>query len=112
MNKFFTRILTIAVLVTSTLSLVAQQLPDPGFENWSGATFDDKIQLANWHASNVEQVGFKFNFLRRVLRFWLTVLRLSPKNSAISALERSLNDNTHTLVSVSVRSVYLFRMVS
>lgn len=48
---------------------VAQQLPDPGFEDWSGAKFDGNIQPKYWHASNVEQsaVGltFRFNFVTR-----------------------------------------------
>lgn len=52
------------VLMT-VLPVLAQQLPDPSFENWSGAQFDGQIQLANWHASNVEQFGFKFNFAHR-----------------------------------------------
>lgn len=62
MKQIFTRILTMAVLVMSTLSLSSQQLPDPGFENWTGDKFNGEIQLKDWHASNVEQVGFKFNF--------------------------------------------------
>ena len=45
MKQFFTRFLTMAVLVMSTLSLNAQQLPDPGFEDWSGAKFDGNIQM-------------------------------------------------------------------
>lgn len=56
------------VLVMSTLSVNAQQqyqLPDPGFEDWSGAQFDSNIQPKYWHGSNVEQVGFKFNFTTR-----------------------------------------------
>ena len=43
----------------------AQQLPDPGFEDWSGSAFDGAVQLKHWHASNVEQFGFKFNFEHR-----------------------------------------------
>ena len=43
----------------------AQQLPDPGFEDWSGEKFDGDIQLKYWNASNVSQVGFKFNFVSR-----------------------------------------------
>ena len=54
-----------AVLVMSTLSVYAQQLPDPGFEDWSGSKFDGEVQLKDWHASNVEQVGMKFNFAHR-----------------------------------------------
>ena len=65
MKQFFTRFLTMAVLVMSTLSVYAQQLPDPGFEDWSGSKFDGEVQLKDWHASNVEQVGMKFNFAHR-----------------------------------------------
>ncbi len=65
MKQIFTRILTMAALVMSTLSLSAQQLPDPGFEDWSGTKFAGEIQLKDWHTSNVEQVGFTFNFAHR-----------------------------------------------
>ena len=52
--------------MTSLTSVTfAQQLPDSGFEDWSGDKFDGNIQLKNWYASNVEQVGFKFNFITR-----------------------------------------------
>ena len=53
----------------STLSLNAQQLPDPGFEDWSGAKFDGNIQMKYWNASNLEQTAlgmtFRFNFMTR-----------------------------------------------
>ena len=62
MKQFFTNVLTMAVLVMSTLTISAQQLPDPSFEDWSGTKFDGAVQLKNWHASNVEQVGMQFNF--------------------------------------------------
>ena len=65
MKQFFTRFLTMAVLVMSTLSLNAQQLPDPGFEDWSGAKFDGNIQPKSWHASNGSQVGQSYNFITR-----------------------------------------------
>ncbi len=65
MKHFFTRFLTIAVLVMSTLSLNAQQLPDPGFEDWSGAKFDGNIQPKSWHGSNVDQAKMKYNFTTR-----------------------------------------------
>ena len=65
MKHFFTQFFAMAVLVMSTLSLNAQQLPDPGFEDWSGAKFDGNIQPKYWHGSNVEQVGFSFNFTTR-----------------------------------------------
>ena len=53
------------VLVMSTLFVFAQQLPDSGFENWNGDKFDGEVQLKNWHASNVEQLGLTFNFEHR-----------------------------------------------
>lgn len=65
MKQFFTRFFMAVVLVMSTLSLNAQQLPDPGFEDWSGAKFDGNIQPKYWHGSNVSQVGFNFNFTTR-----------------------------------------------
>lgn len=42
--------------------LTAQQLPDPHFENWSDK-FKSDVQLADWHGSNVSQVGSKFTFM-------------------------------------------------
>ena len=63
MKKLYIKnLLTILFIVLSVCSASAQQLPNPGFEDWSGAKFDGKIQPASWNASNVEQVGFKFNF--------------------------------------------------
>lgn len=44
------------------LPTFAQQLPDPHFENWSDK-FKSDVQLANWHGSNVSQVGSKFTFM-------------------------------------------------
>lgn len=48
-----------------SLALTAQQVPNAGFEDWSGAAFDGNIQPASWNASNVTQFGFKFNFAHR-----------------------------------------------
>lgn len=45
-----------------SLSLAAQQLPNAGFEDWSGAAFNGNAQPASWNASNVSQFGFNFNF--------------------------------------------------
>ncbi len=47
------------------MPLQAQQLPNAGFEDWSGATFDGNAQPASWNASNVTQFGFKFNFAHK-----------------------------------------------
>ena len=43
----------------------AQQVPNPSFEDWSGEKYNDEIQLKDWYASNVTQVGFKFNLAHR-----------------------------------------------
>ena len=51
-------------LLLSTAQLFAQQLPDPHFENWSDK-FKDEPQLADWHGSNVSQIGLKFVFMKQ-----------------------------------------------
>ena len=66
-KKMFSSLLTVVITVTAlTLSdaAIAQQLPDPHFENWSDE-FNKDIQLKDWHGSNVSQLGFKFTFLFR-----------------------------------------------
>ena len=63
MRKIYIKSLLLTLFVALGISTIsAQQLPNPGFEDWSGEKFDGNIQPANWNASNVEQVGFKFNF--------------------------------------------------
>ena len=57
--------MTIVVLVMSAVSVHAQQLPDSGFEDWSGAQFDSKEQPKYWNYSNVEQLGVKRNFAHK-----------------------------------------------
>ena len=52
-------------VVMSVHSALAQQLPNAGFEDWSGAAFDGNAQPAGWNASNVTQFGFKFNFAHK-----------------------------------------------
>ena len=42
--------------------MMAQQLPDPHFEDWS-AEFNKDVQLKDWHGSNVLQIGLKFTFM-------------------------------------------------
>ena len=49
-------------IVFFSLSVRAQQLPDSHFENWSDK-FKGDVQLAEWHGSNVSQVGSKFTFM-------------------------------------------------
>ena len=57
MKKF----LCVAALFGTVLAY-AQQLPDSHFENWS-AYYNNDVQLADWHGSNVTQVGLKFTFM-------------------------------------------------
>ncbi len=62
MKKIYTLLLNV-VLTTALVS--AQQLPNPSFEDWSGAKFNGNIQPASWNACNVSQAGFDFNFAHR-----------------------------------------------
>lgn len=64
MRKFIGSVLVgMMLLMTSFVTVVnAQQIPNSDFEDWSGAAFDGNPQPKYWNASNVEQVGFKFNF--------------------------------------------------
>ena len=63
MKKIYSTFVTLIVLtVLGTISTFAQQVPNPGFEDWSGEKYDGEIQPASWHASNVTQLNFKFNF--------------------------------------------------
>ena len=66
MKKIYLKnlLLSIFIVLGATVSF-AQQLPNPGFEDWSGEKFDGNIQPASWNASNVSQVGFNFNFANR-----------------------------------------------
>ena len=41
------------------------QVTNANFEDWSAAAFDGKPQATGWNASNVEQVGMKFNFAHK-----------------------------------------------
>ena len=63
MTKFYLKqiLLSSLIFIFGTLSSYAQQVPNPSFEDWSGAKFDGKIQPASWNVSNIEQVGIKFN---------------------------------------------------
>lgn len=64
MSKFLQRLMVIgaAILLPLTMNVRAQQLTNANFEDWSGDKFDGNIQPKGWHASNVEQLGYKFNF--------------------------------------------------
>ena len=62
MKKIYLKqVLVTSLIILSNVLAFAQQVPNPGFEDWSGAKFDGKIQPANWNVSNIEQVGIKFN---------------------------------------------------
>ena len=61
----FQVVLVLGVLLAWTSVAMGQQLPNAGFEDWSGAPFDGNIQPASWNASNVTQFGLKFNFAYR-----------------------------------------------
>lgn len=52
----------VILMLTTASTVFAQQLPNPGFEDWSGATYNGEIQPASWNASNVTQFGLEFNF--------------------------------------------------
>ena len=63
MTKIYFRRLFVSTFILLIGAICyGQQVPNPGFEDWSGAKFDDKIQPASWNASNVTQLGYKFNF--------------------------------------------------
>ena len=62
---YFKQILISILILLSCTFAFAQQVPNPGFEDWSGAKFDGKEQPASWYASNIEQVGMKFNLTHK-----------------------------------------------
>ena len=62
MNKIYTFLLTMMLLIISGSNLIyAQQLPNPSFEDWSGEKFDGEIQPKDWYGSNISQAGINFN---------------------------------------------------
>ena len=61
-NFYLKQLLVTSFLILSSVLTFAQQVPNPSFEDWSGAKFDGEIQPASWNASNVSQAGFNFNF--------------------------------------------------
>ena len=61
-NFYLKQLLVTSFLILSSVLTFAQQVPNPSFEDWSGAEFDGNIQPASWNASNVTQLGYKFNF--------------------------------------------------
>ena len=67
MSKFLQRVLVYGalILLPMTANVYAQQLPNPGFEDWSGEKFNGSEQPASWHASNVSQFGVNVNFAHK-----------------------------------------------
>lgn len=65
MSKLLQRVMVLGAAFLLTLTTSAQQVTNANFEDWSGAAFNGEIQPKGWNASNVEQVGMKFNFAHR-----------------------------------------------
>ena len=66
MKKFYSVLLTMVImLITSSTTLYAQQVPNPSFEDWSGAKFDGEDQPKDWYGSNISQAGINFNLTNR-----------------------------------------------
>lgn len=61
MKKFLMSILVLCLAVIA-YAQNGFQVPNSDFEDWSAATYDGEIQPKGWNASNVTQVGMKFNF--------------------------------------------------
>ncbi len=64
MSKFL-HFLLVVLMAVCTSNVSAQQFTDPGFEDWSGAKFDDKEQPKYWNYSNVSQAGVNKNFAHK-----------------------------------------------
>lgn len=66
MSKFLQRVLVFGAMILLPMTMSAQlQVTNSNFEDWSGTTFDGEAQPKGWYASNVEQVGMKFNFAHK-----------------------------------------------
>lgn len=66
MKKFYsTLFVMLLLLIANSSQIVAQQLPNPSFEDWSGEKFDGEIQPKDWYVSNISQAGFDFNLAHR-----------------------------------------------
>ena len=62
---YLKQILVSSLIFLSSTFAFAQQVPNASFEDWSGEKYDGKEQLKDWYASNVTQVGFKFNLAHK-----------------------------------------------
>ena len=66
MKKFYsTLFVMLLLLIANSSQIVAQQLPNPSFEDWSGEKFDGEIQPKDWYGSNISQAGINFNLTNR-----------------------------------------------
>ena len=67
MRKFLQRVVVCLAVWALPFALKAQtyQVTNANFEDWSGTAFDGEAQPKGWNASNVEQVGMKFNFAHK-----------------------------------------------
>ena len=67
LRSLFRKVLTVTLVSACCTMVSAQktQVDNSNFEDWSAAAFDGNPQAQNWNASNVEQVGLKFNFAHR-----------------------------------------------
>ena len=67
MSKFLQRIFVCAALMALPYMAYADdfQVSNSNFEDWSAAEFNGSPQAKGWNASNVEQVGMKFNFAHK-----------------------------------------------
>ncbi len=67
MSKFLQRIFVCTALMALPFLAYADdfQVSNANFEDWSGTQFDGQPQAKGWNASNVEQVGIKFNFAHK-----------------------------------------------
>ncbi|MBQ5774795.1 MAG: hypothetical protein IIW05_02880, partial [Paludibacteraceae bacterium] len=62
---YLKQILVSSLILLSSTFAFAQQVPNASFEDWSGEKYDGNEQLKDWYASNVTQVGFKFNLAHK-----------------------------------------------
>ena len=66
MKKIYLKLFLLSsLIVLSSTFGIAQQLPNPGFEDWSGEKFDGEIQPKDWYGSNISQAGINFNLTHR-----------------------------------------------
>ena len=67
MSTFLRKVLVCLAVWALPLAMNAQtyQVTNANFEDWSAAAFNGEPQAKGWNASNVEQVGMKFNFAHK-----------------------------------------------